>query len=388
MNVLAQSEDYLDHIHVGIYGGYHLNKTSIPDLDGNVFPDPSTVGSGVFGIFSEFELGQNRMFSIRPELAFLSRITRIEDISYLAGTGTGQLNYELNAKYVDIRVPLMLNFGNPDGIRPYFYVAPILGFATGGKVKAYDDVDEYAIDASKASLASMYVAGAVGVGVKFPIPVGNDKKIHLALDASYEYGFTDTYGTKEKDGEAYAQLFWPVYDITDARKFSGFEVKGMISIPLSIFRPSKHKVVREIQTSNVEVEEKPCYTLDEILNLIALNQSVEGKTICAIDVINFEFGKHTFTRSSCSFLDKIAALMISTNIKMEVRGHTDNVGSDEYNMELSRERAKAVYDYLISKGVSANKLSYAYFGMRKPISTNDTEEGRKQNRRVEFRIMN
>jgi len=137
----------------------------------------------------------------------------------------------------------------------------------------------------------------------------------------------------------------------------------------------------------VEVEEKPCYTLDEILDLISLNQRVEGKTICAVDVINFDLGKNTLTNNSREYLDKIAALMIRTNVKIEIRGHTDNVGLEEYNMDLSRKRAEAAYDYLLEKGVQKSKLTYQYFGMSKPIATNDTEEGRTQNRRVEFRIM-
>jgi len=388
----AQADDsFLDRTHIGIWGGFHLNQTKFSNLDGDIFPDPTTVGNGAFGVFAELEFGQKRMFSLRPEIRMLSRQAKIEDIAYVSVTGKGELNYELKGNYCDIRVPIILNIGNPLGIRPYVYVTPVIGFATGGTMKAYDDEVEYSMDASKANLSSVYLAGAVGIGVKFLINIG-DSKMHFGVEANYEYGFTDTYSEKEKNGDAVVQLFLPVYNITGSRKFSGFEVKGTLSVPLSIFKkssdvkPEYHEPVVQCQPT-VEVEEKPCYTLDEILDLISLNQRVEGKTICAVDVINFDFGKNTLTNNSREYLDKIAALMIRTNVKIEIRGHTDNVGLEEYNMDLSRKRAEAAYDYLLEKGVQKSKLTYQYFGMSKPIATNDTEEGRTQNRRVEFRIM-
>ncbi len=79
--------------------------------------------------------------------------------------------------------------------------------------------------------------------------------------------------------------------------------------------------------------------------------------------------------------------MKRSNVKIEIKGHTDNVGSEEYNMELSRQRAEAVYNYLIKNGISPSKLSFSYYGMSQPITTNDTPEGRKENRRVEFEIL-
>jgi OOP family OmpA-OmpF porin len=69
---------------------------------------------------------------------------------------------------------------------------------------------------------------------------------------------------------------------------------------------------------------------------------------------------------------------------LEVAGHTDQRASAEYNEKLSRRRADAVRDYLIGKGVSADRLSAAGYGETKPVADNNTEAGRQQNRRVEF----
>ena len=75
------------------------------------------------------------------------------------------------------------------------------------------------------------------------------------------------------------------------------------------------------------------------------------------------------------------------NLKIELGGHTDNQGSEEYNQKLSLDRAKTVYEYLITKGISSNRLTYKGYGKTKPIATNDTEEGRAENRRTEFKII-
>ena len=73
--------------------------------------------------------------------------------------------------------------------------------------------------------------------------------------------------------------------------------------------------------------------------------------------------------------------------KIKVKGHTDNRGTADFNMKLSNDRAKAVVDYLIKRGVSPSKLTYEGYGMSLPLTDNDTEEGRSLNRRVEFEIL-
>jgi len=80
-------------------------------------------------------------------------------------------------------------------------------------------------------------------------------------------------------------------------------------------------------------------------------------------------------------LTENAALHISIN------GYTDNVGSNQSNLLLSANRAKAVMDYFIEKGISANRLQYKGFGAAKPIASNDTEEGRALNRRTEMLVV-
>ena len=74
-------------------------------------------------------------------------------------------------------------------------------------------------------------------------------------------------------------------------------------------------------------------------------------------------------------------------MKIEIDGHTDNVGSDSYNLQLSQNRAKSVYDYLISSGIPDNRLSFKGFGKTLPIASNENEQGRSANRRTEFKVI-
>jgi outer membrane protein OmpA-like peptidoglycan-associated protein len=74
------------------------------------------------------------------------------------------------------------------------------------------------------------------------------------------------------------------------------------------------------------------------------------------------------------------------SIEIVIAGHTDDVGSDDYNLVLSKRRSKAVADYLANKGITNSRIRSVYFGEDYPVATNDTPEGRSKNRRVEFKI--
>ncbi len=104
--------------------------------------------------------------------------------------------------------------------------------------------------------------------------------------------------------------------------------------------------------------------------------------------IFFEFNKATLRPESLPELNRfVEVLKENEDITIEVAGHTDDVGSAEYNQRLSRERAKAVEQYLKSQGIRANRIRTAGYGKAKPVAPNTTDEGRAQNRRVEFIIV-
>jgi OOP family OmpA-OmpF porin len=104
--------------------------------------------------------------------------------------------------------------------------------------------------------------------------------------------------------------------------------------------------------------------------------------------VEFEFDKSTILPISYPILDEVVRLLqVSTEIKqVSIEGHTDSHGKEDYNQKLSEDRANSVMDYLVKKGIDQSRLSAKGFGLTKPIASNDTDEGRQRNRRVEFKI--
>lgn len=112
-----------------------------------------------------------------------------------------------------------------------------------------------------------------------------------------------------------------------------------------------------------------------------------NKSFCLNNVL-FETNKTELLSGSFGELNiLVAQLKDKTSMQIEVRGHTDNVGDETQNQILSEGRAKAVYDYLITKGVDKNQISYKGFGSKNPKAKNDSEAGKKKNRRVEMVIL-
>lgn len=104
--------------------------------------------------------------------------------------------------------------------------------------------------------------------------------------------------------------------------------------------------------------------------------------------IFFDFDKSTIRPESQNELNRLVKLLKDNpTLKIELSSHTDNVGTEEYNTKLSFERSSSVVDYLISKGVSPGRLIPKGYGESTPIASNETEEGRQQNRRTEFKIL-
>ncbi len=107
----------------------------------------------------------------------------------------------------------------------------------------------------------------------------------------------------------------------------------------------------------------------------------------ALRGIQFETGKDIIKKQSFSILDNVVRVMLDNKeYKLSIAGHTDNQGDDAKNMLLSQNRANAVKNYLVGKGVEASRLEAAGFGETQPLDTNDTKEGRTKNRRVEFTV--
>jgi OmpA-OmpF porin, OOP family len=112
-----------------------------------------------------------------------------------------------------------------------------------------------------------------------------------------------------------------------------------------------------------------------------------GATV-RLNNIYFDFDKTTLKQESYAELNKVVDfLKVNGHVEIEIEGHTDSKGSDDYNLNLSQGRSQAVVDYLASQGIESGRLTAKGYGETKPIDTNDTEAGRANNRRVEFTVL-
>jgi OOP family OmpA-OmpF porin len=117
-------------------------------------------------------------------------------------------------------------------------------------------------------------------------------------------------------------------------------------------------------------------------------QPIEVGVTVRLKNIYFDFDKTTLKKESFVELNKVVDfLKQNPSVEIEIEGHTDNKGSDEYNSNLSQGRSQAVVDYIISQGIEGYRLAAKGYGESKPVDSNDTEEGRANNRRVEFTVM-
>jgi outer membrane protein OmpA-like peptidoglycan-associated protein len=110
----------------------------------------------------------------------------------------------------------------------------------------------------------------------------------------------------------------------------------------------------------------------------------KGKAI-VLNNVYFEQSSFIMQKESYPELDKVVS-MLKTNpqTKIEIGGHTDNIGDNRLNLALSENRAKVILNYLVSKGIDEDRLLYKGYGGSKPVAPNDTEDNKKKNRRVEI----
>lgn len=126
----------------------------------------------------------------------------------------------------------------------------------------------------------------------------------------------------------------------------------------------------------------------EIIKDLYLNP-IEVGVVVRLNNIFFDFGKATIRQDeSITELNRVIKfLKDNSTVQIEIGGHTDNVGDNAYNQKLSEERANAVRKFLIERGVRENQVTAKGYGETKPVADNNTEEGKQQNRRVEFTIL-
>jgi outer membrane protein OmpA-like peptidoglycan-associated protein len=124
---------------------------------------------------------------------------------------------------------------------------------------------------------------------------------------------------------------------------------------------------------------------DATLGEAKLEANLSAQCHLALTGVLFDFNKSKLKPESDAVLEQVGAVMTKTpDLRLEVQGHTDGVGSEHYNLPLSKARARAVVAWLTDHGVAAERLDARGYGKTRPVASNDTDEGRAKNRRVEI----
>ncbi len=370
----------------GIRAGINFPSLKYSNADLDAYKS-SVLTRFMLGFTLETEIKHG--LSFRPEMLLIGKGQKIDDHG---------VSYQMKANYFELRFPFLYTPKYYRSISPYALLGPTLSFAKGGKIT----LDTWKADVSKASIAPLDFGLMAGLGAKVPVKIGGFPFVTSA-EFTYSYGLTNTFSKEETNKTAVA-LNATQYTIDGTRRNRGIGTTVSLTLPLrnlsSLFVRKKKPLTDNTPTTDsiiinkkadpepLPLPEKSCYTIEEMIAFLKKGDDVMDKKICLYD-LNFETGKSIIDKQSTSYLNQLISLLDNfPNIKMKINGHTDNVGSEEYNIQLSKDRAFAVYTYLTSKGIQPNRLSYTYYGTRYPIVSNDTEEGRAKNRRVEFEIEN
>ncbi|MBL0018457.1 MAG: OmpA family protein [Bacteroidetes bacterium] len=228
--------------------------------------------------------------------------------------------------------------------------------------------------------------------------LGNLKKENIShlypdLLRNYEYdGFTSllTAEARVRPGEVY-HIKIAIADVSDGRYDSAVFLEGnsFSSLPLDpvaraeLLNEDFGEIKRKFRP--VKVGENPKEEL--VVRDSKVKTESNGDANSWSLMVNFDFDNATLSSEEKAKLDSAWTYVLAkSKLKVSVQGHTDNVGADNYNNRLSVRRATAVLNYLKSKGLASDRISTQGFGFHQPATTNDTDEGRAINRRVEVRL--
>lgn len=386
----TERQGILDKISIGADMGFSIPSMIYTSHQYDIYKK-SPLFSGLGGLFVDWNFYGD--WSIKPYMGFVGRGVHMK-------FAPQYIDYRLYATYFDIRIPIVYNFNTWSDFDPYVALGPSLNFAAGGTIlytSGSQNFDFYAMKLNKGNFKPVDIGVFFGIGFNYPVKI-HKFKFKVGAEIGYNLGLVDTFSKKEKNNESVA-VNLPIYSVQGSRLNHNLSLTASISIPLrSIFGKKQKRTEKQIYVNTTYVEpaaqerktmsqEKQCCSLDEMYEMILAGEDISTKKVCASDDITFDFDKATIRPESFEYLDKfVTVLMKFPSIKVTISGHTDNIGNDQYNLQLSRQRAEAVEDYFINCGIDPDRLSSYGYGSHRPLTDNSSAAARAMNRRVEFDI--
>jgi outer membrane protein OmpA-like peptidoglycan-associated protein len=251
--------------------------------------------------------------------------------------------------------------------------------------------------------------GQFKTSIHVPVGIGFDvfasKDISLVVDVGYRVvdNYTDGRNSGKLDAYATAKAGVNFYIGTSAsEKEARAKARAQHEKDLAAAEAERQRALADAEAQRVkaladaEARRIKDSTDAEARRLAELNAHRPADTVIVLEKgktvilrgVNFEFNKATLTMDSERTLRlALNALVVSPDVSVLIVGHTDNIGSATYNKKLSLRRAQTVKSWLVNKGITVKRLTVAGKGFDEPINDNSTDEGRADNRRIEFRVL-
>lgn len=170
----------------------------------------------------------------------------------------------------------------------------------------------------------------------------------------------------------------------DAARAAAEQQKQALAVEADKARKAAEESDRLRQQAEQEKADLRAQLLQQLNTILATRDTARGLIANMSDVL-FKTGSFELLPGARERLAKVSGIVIAhPGLHLEVEGHTDSIGGDDYNQKLSENRAQAVRDYLVQQGIADNSVVFRGLGKNQPVATNDTPEGRQQNRRVEL----
>jgi len=162
--------------------------------------------------------------------------------------------------------------------------------------------------------------------------------------------------------------------------------KFLIHLPQGdVYDVRIQSIAEEVEYNTIEI---PTLSSDEHFEQMDIVITYEAAKNYTLSSLQFESGKSIIITSSYALLDNLIEIMtLKPTMKIEIAGHTDSDGDDANNLVLSQQRADAVKDYLIKKGIASNRIVAHGYGESQPVAENTTVSGKQQNRRTEIKVL-
>ncbi|KFN45411.1 OmpA family protein [Arenimonas metalli] len=253
---------------------------------------------------------------------------------------------------------------------------PYLRFGVGAQ-KAEEEFDAFPSPASPGQREDTFLTAQLGLGVQ-----GNWDRYSLRGEIAHRSAFDDS-SVVAPTSDKFSDLLAGVTVLVKL---------GNLAAPVE---PTKQPEVPQQTCADLDDDGDGINNCDDKCPGSAAGQAI-GPDGCPVQLtidlkgVNFDFDKDTLRPDAEAILAEAVQILAKyPQLKVEVAGHTDSVGSEQYNQGLSERRARTVYNYLTSNGIDASRLVGPNgFGESRPLDTNDTAEGRARNRRTELNVQN